>query len=229
MTETNTKSCYSIVAYRSLEKQSHCLSNYISPLFAKVEQLKTSYNEDQQHEKVALVELNQRFSPMLVKLYRLETQNSKFMAEIDELRRQEFIKSINGKEAFELYRLEGDVRRLNYDKVGYESDIERFQLQVEVYHKLDFLQQNATNEKRLKLEQELSQSSTTLAELCKSYATSEQHLESLRKALKDHLRMFMTSTEEWSTLRRKTKELKFDIKMVNVQIQFFKSVYRYVS
>ncbi|CAF3336261.1 unnamed protein product [Rotaria socialis] len=215
----------SSVEYNRIEKPSNYMVYNITPTFVKIEQLKTMYSADHQHEVHALSELNERFRSMLDYIYQLETQNSKYISKLIELRRKVFLASVNGKLSTELTDLHADVREVSYAKISYESEFELFQVQSKMYQQMAQFGQPSVDQGRVKLEQELNQSGSTLANLRTSYASMEQTVVGLRANLKDTLRQYMALTKEWSSLKKQTKELKCSLQVINIQIQFSKTIY----
>ncbi|CAF2051323.1 unnamed protein product [Rotaria magnacalcarata] len=215
----------SSVEYNRIEKHSNYMVYNIMPTFVKMEQLKTMYNADHQHELHALTELNERFRSMLDYIYHLETQNSKYVSKLIELRRRAFLDSVNGRQSTELTDMHADVMEVSYAKINYESELELFQVQSKMYQQMAQFGQHSIDQRRVNLEQELNQSGSALANLRTSYALMEQTVAGLRANLKDTLRQYMSLTKEWSSLKKQTKELKCSLQMINIQIQFSKTIY----
>ncbi|CAF2637954.1 unnamed protein product [Rotaria sp. Silwood2] len=223
--EDNTKTANSSVSYRPLQKHSNYAVHYISSAFVKIEQLKTDLNAEYQYEKHKLIELNEQLRLMVDRAERLESQNSKYSAKLNDLRQQGFFIGITGTKNDEYYRLQNDIMTMNYDKVGYESEIELFQLQTKIYQQMIEFENQSIDEQRLKLEQELNLSASNLVNIHRSYAELEQRVGSYRAACKDSFQQYMKLTNDWSLVRRQTNELKIKVHMSKKNITLSKALY----
>lgn len=221
----STESSHSIMTYSALKSQSKYVVQCISSAFDKVELVKSDFDGEYQKEKHVLTELNEQFRYMIDRVYQLESRNSRYIEKIAELRRQAFMTSISSKHTVELDHTQADVTRINYDKVSYESETEYFQLQCQIYQLMIQGEQRPIDEVRLKFERELNESASNLANLRASYTTLEQQVKTCRATLKNTFNQYMALAKEWSILRKKTKEIQFNIDMVKNQVQFTKNLY----
>ncbi|CAF5013136.1 unnamed protein product, partial [Rotaria magnacalcarata] len=95
--ERNAKNSNSNITYRPLGDDSSYVVRYISSSFVKIQQLKTDFNAQHQHEKDALIELNDKLRLMVDCAQQLESQNSKYITQLADLRRS-LLASANSKE-----------------------------------------------------------------------------------------------------------------------------------
>jgi len=101
-----------------------------------IRQVRTDLHAQNQHERHALTELNERFRLFFDHVQVLESQNSKYAAQIADLRQQSFgISSIDAQSEHYLH-LQSDLATFSYEKVDYAFDFELFQLQIEIYRQM---------------------------------------------------------------------------------------------
>ncbi|CAF1254177.1 unnamed protein product [Rotaria magnacalcarata] len=220
-----TESSNRTAIYQPIEKLSNYQFHYMSPLLVKMEQMKTNFSTDHQYEKYSLTELNQRFRYMLDHIHRLETERSKYIDKLAELRHKAFIASINGKEKQQLTLLKADVVDINCAKLDCESDVEFFQLQTQMYQQVTQVGQQSIEQERLKLEHEVNQSTSALASLRSSYAAMEHTIETLRTAFRDTIKQYTMVAKNLSVVKKQTKALRFSLQIGKIEIQFSKALY----
>ncbi|CAF3469709.1 unnamed protein product [Rotaria sp. Silwood1] len=190
--------------------------------------MKNNFNEEHKHKKHALTELNEQLRLLVGRAQQLELQNEKYTAELAKLRRKSFIISTTSTQNDECNRIQADLMTVNYEKVCYESNIERCQLQLGMYEQSILAEKQWIDEKRLKLEQELIESASTLAKLCTSYAEVSKKLGTSRAACEDTFQQYIRVTNDWSFSKEKTNESKITVQMVKSQAEFRKTLYSYV-
>ncbi|CAF1104190.1 unnamed protein product [Rotaria sordida] len=178
--ENNMTHSKSIITGSSLEEHSNYGFHEISSTTVKIQQLKTDLNAENQYERHALTELNEELRLIVDRAHQLELQNSQYMTKLFNLRQQVFINRITGIQTDEHNHVQTNIIKFNYDKVSYESEIELFQLQSKIYEEMLQFETQSIDEQRLKLEQELKQSSSALIDLRKSYTELEQRVGSFR-------------------------------------------------
>ncbi|CAF3318205.1 unnamed protein product [Rotaria socialis] len=220
-----TKISNEIVAYRPIEKLSNYQFYYISPLSVKMEQLKTSFSTDYQHEKYSLTELNQRFRYMLDHIHRLEMERSKYIAKVAELRQKSVMASINGKEKQQLALLKADVTKINYAKFDCESEVELFELQTQMYQQMAQIGQQSIEQERLKFEHEVNQSTSALASLRASYAAMERTVGTLRTTFRDTIKQYTVVAKDLAVVKKQARALQFSLQMGKLEIKFSKALY----
>ncbi|CAF4933484.1 unnamed protein product [Rotaria sp. Silwood1] len=187
--------------------------------------MKNNFNEEHKHKKHALTELNEQLRLLVGRAQQLELQNEKYTAKLAELRRKSFIISTTSTQNDECNRIQADLMTVNYEKVCYESNIERCQLQLGMYEQSILAEKQWIDEKRLKLEQELIESASTLAKLCTSYAEVSKKLGTSRAACEDTFQQYIRVTNDWSFSKEKTNESKITVQMVKSQAEFRKTLY----
>ncbi|CAF1017062.1 unnamed protein product [Rotaria sp. Silwood1] len=176
---------HSMCTYRPLAEYSDEVAHYISSTFNEIQQFKTDLNTKYQHEKHALTELNELLRCMIDDVERLESQNSQHVTKLVDLRQQSSSISVLNKQNDEYNRIQADIITVNYDTVGYESELELFQLQIKLYQGMIEAEKQSTGNYILKLEEESNQSASTLINLRTSYVEMEQKIASFRSTCKD--------------------------------------------
>ncbi|CAF3435661.1 unnamed protein product [Rotaria socialis] len=220
--EENAKNSNSNITYRPLGDDSRYVVRYISSSFVRIQQLKTDFNAQHQHEKGALIELNDKLRLMVDCAQQLESQNSKYITQLADLRRS-LLASANSKENDQHSRLQADIMQVHHDKVAYESEIEIFQLQGHIYQQMIQVQEQLIGEDRLKLERVLNQSASTLAELRASCVEWEKNIGSFRATREDTFQKYMALAKDWCLMKKRTNEYKISLEMMKIKIQFSKT------
>ncbi|CAF1024786.1 unnamed protein product [Rotaria sordida] len=214
--ENNMTHSKSIITGSSLEEHSNYGFHEISSTTVKIQQLKTDLNAENQHERHALTELNEELRLIVDRAHQLELQNSQYMTKLFNLRQQVFINRITGIQTDEHNHVQTNIIKFNYDKVSYESEIELFQLQSKIYEEMLQFETQSIDEQRLKLEQELKQSSSALIDLRKSYTELEQRVGSFRVECKDTFQnMQMVKTQIEFSKKLYTKFTYFSVDMTD--------------
>ncbi|CAF3572357.1 unnamed protein product [Rotaria sp. Silwood1] len=219
---------HSMCTYRPLAEYSDEVAHYISSTFNEIQQFKTDLNTKYQHEKHALTELNELLRCMIDDVERLESQNSQHVTKLVDLRQQSSSISVLNKQNDEYNRIQADIITVNYDTVGYESELELFQLQIKLYQGMIEAEKQSTGNYILKLEEESNQSASTLINLRTSYVEMEQKIASFRSTCKDTFQQYMRLTNDWSLLKKQIHELKIKVQIMKTQIKFFKTLHSYI-
>ncbi|CAF1079865.1 unnamed protein product [Rotaria sp. Silwood1] len=165
---------------------------------------------------------------MIDRVEQLESLNAKYVAKLADLRGLSFTVGTIGKQNDEHYRLQSDIMAVNFDKVGYESEIELFQLQIKIYQQMIQAENQSIDEQRLKLERELNQSASALVNLRTSYAELGQQVGTYRATCQDMLQQYLRLAKDWSISKKQINELKIRVQMTKNQIKFSKILRSYV-
>ncbi|CAF0983931.1 unnamed protein product [Rotaria sordida] len=86
------------------------------------------------------------------------------------------------------------------------------------------IRKQSSDEQRLKLEQELDQSSSVLLNLRTSYAELRQEIENLRSAHEDTFKQYLTVSQNWSSSKKQTNKLKLNIQSFKKQLVLYKNL-----
>jgi hypothetical protein len=201
----------------------------ISSVFVDIQQLQTDLSAQHQHEKHLLIEVNQRFRIFLDRVQQLELQNAKYVALLANFRRQpsNIISSINTEFDEHYLHLQSDLTTVKYGKVDYEFEFELFRLQVGIYKQLIGIEQEWKDERRLKLEHELNQSSSAVINVRTSYAELEREIESLHAAREDTYQQYLTLTHDWCRSKKQTNEQQLSVQALKNQMVFYKDLRSY--
>jgi hypothetical protein len=224
MEEEKTQDSNSIIAYHFIQETPCCQFDYVSPTLAKIEELETVLSTDYQREKCSLIDLNKKFRYMIDRVQQLESQNAKYMLKVAELRRQEFILNTTSKQSVEINHMHAAVIRHNYDKVSYESELEYFEMESQVYKQVGQFEQRSVE----KLQRELKESSGNLAEIRKQHVALEREVANERAICRKTMHQYMTLAKDLTVLKKEAKELKFSMQLVKYQTEFSQIVYSYV-
>ncbi|CAF3726900.1 unnamed protein product [Rotaria sordida] len=202
--ENNMTHSKSIITGSSLEEHSNYGFHEISSTTVKIQQLKTDLNAENQHERHALTELNEELRLIVDRAHQLELQNSQYMTKLFNLRQQVFINRITGIQTDEHNHVQTNIIKFNYDKFETQS----------------------IDEQRLKLEQELKQSSSALIDLRKSYTELEQRVGSFRveSELESNLKTIQIQHNE--KFEAQTTELQYLYESIMVMVSSVEEIQR---
>jgi hypothetical protein len=195
-----------------------------------VRQLQTDIHARYQHEKNELTELNQRFSLIVDRVRQLELLNSKYVAQIMDFRQKSFGMSRIGTHAqrSEQYlHLQSDLRTISFAKVDCEVDVELLQLQSGMYQQLIDDEQQWQGRDRLKLEQELNRSASTLVTLRASYAKLGQEIECLYATRGDTFKQYLEVTHSWCHAKKQRKQSDLSLQTMKQHTVFYKNISSY--
>ena len=203
---------------------------YISTMFVNIQQVKTNLNAQYQHEKHEFIQLNERLRFFIDRVQQLELQNAKYVAILADFRQQSSGICIFGTEVDERYvHLQADLMAVNYKKIDYEFEFELFQMHSEIYKQLIHVINQSNDEQRLKLQQELDQSSSTLINLRTSYAQLEKKIESLHAEREDTFQQYLKVADNWSHWKKQITELKASVQALKNQHVFYKNLRSHVT
>jgi chromosome segregation ATPase len=226
--EYSTKNDNVVATYLPLGEYPNYSLYYISTMFVNIQQVKTNLNAQHQHEKHELIQLNERLRFFIDRVQQLELQNAKYVAILANYGQQS--SSIFVTEVDERYvHLQADFMAVNYKKIDYEFEFELFQMHSEIYKQLIHVINQSSDEQRLKLQQELDQSSSTLINLRTSYANTQKKIEILHAEREDTLQQYLKVTDNWGHCRKQIAELKISVQAVKNQHVFYKNVRSHVS
>jgi chromosome segregation ATPase len=217
----------SVVTYR---RNAHFGSSiqYTSSVFVNIQQLQTDLQTQYQHEKDALNELNQRFHQFIDRVQLLESQNSKYLAEVIALRRQSSGDSGIDIQMHERFlHAKSDLSTSRIAKVDYESDLEWFQLQIGIYQQLIDTEQQWKDKRCLKLEQELKQWASELIALRTSYAELERTAGHQYAERDNVFKQYMTLTYDWCNLKKQRRRWDVSVDTLKNYIAFYKNLRSY--
>lgn len=217
----------SIVTYRRLEENSNYILRNISLSFVQIQQLKTNLNEEHQHAKHTLIDLNEKLRLLVDHTRQLESGNSQLIPKLSDLRQSSIINAIS-EENDQYNRLETDMLQVSYEKTSYDSELEIFQLESQIYQQMIEIQQQSLDEQKLKLEQLLNQSVSDLASIRTSCGTVEQEVQSAHTERENTFQKYMTLAKELSILRKQTNEYKVNLQMMRTRIKVSKAIMAYV-
>jgi chromosome segregation ATPase len=125
--------------------------------------------------------------------------------------------------------LQADLTTVNYKKIDYEFEFELFQMHSEIYKQLIHVINQSNDEQRLKLQQELDQSSSTLINLGTSYAISQKKIESLHAEREDTFQQYLKVTDNWGHCKKQVTELKASVQALKNQHVFYKNMRSHVT
>lgn len=226
-TEESSANYGSVGAYEQHEGHQLAISAYTSSLVVSIRQLQTEFEAQYQHDKRDLTELNQRFRLLLERIQLLESQSSKYLIQIAELRQAASFGNIDTQWSERYLYLQTDLTTISETKVDLEFDYELNQLQIGIYQQLLDLEQQWTSDSRSKLELELKQSSANLANLRSSYTDLEREIAGLYASREDSLRQYMAVTQKWGSLRKEKKKYNSNLTTLKNQVQCYKNLRTY--
>jgi hypothetical protein len=223
--EENEEDNNSLVSYN--RRNVHLGSNvlYKSSVVLNLRQLQTDLQAQHQHEKVALNELNQRFHLFVDRTHLLQAQNSKYLAEIVNYRRQSSGFSSNDFQWTEHHHSQkSDLTTLCNAKVDCESDFDLFQLHIGIYQQLIDVEQHWKDKRYLKLEQELKHSASDLHTLRISCTELERQIESLYAERTDIFNQYLTVTHDWCLVKKQRKKWYLNVETLKSYVGFYKNL-----
>jgi chromosome segregation ATPase len=200
--------------------------SYTSLLIVNLQQLQTDLQTQHQHEKNALTELNKQFRHFVDHVQLLESQNSKYIVQLADLRRHAPNSSGFDEQYSQVYtHLQSDLMKISKAKVDHEVDLEISQMQVGIYRLLIDTEQQREGEQHSKLEQELIQSSNILNGLRASYADMGQEVGRLHTTRDDMINTYLRLLNDSCSIRKQIKEWELTIHGLKNHILFYKNVH----
>lgn len=225
--EHSSENYGSAAAFEHREQHSSVATFTASSLVISIRQLQTEFEAQYQHDRRELTELNQRFRLLLERVQLLESYNSKYLIQIAELRQASGHGQIDTKWSESYLFLQTDLSSISNTKVDFEFDYELSQLQIGIYQQLFDLEQQWKGDSRLKLEQELKQSSSTLLAVRASYAELEREIAGLQATREDSLKQYLRVTQEWGSLKKEKKKWSMSLQTLKNQVACYKNLRSY--
>ena len=214
-----------VVSYSTLPVSLVSTTMYTSSLIVNLQQLQTDLHAQYQQEKSSLTELNRNFRQFIEHVQTLESQNSKYIAQLADLRRQApHSTGVDDQWNQSYLHLQADLMKLSRIKVDHEMEFEMFQMQVGIYRQLIEVEQQRKDDQRVKLEQELKQSSSSLNTIRKSYAEAEQEVERLSASRLDLTNKYLKLTHDWHSVKKQGNEWQMSTQSLKASIQFYKNL-----
>jgi uncharacterized protein (UPF0335 family) len=228
--EYSTENDNAMATYLPLGEYPNYSLYYISTMFVNIQQVKTNLNAQHQHEKQELIQLNERLRFFIDRVQQLELENAKYAAKLAEIRQKSSSIGIFGTEVDERHiHIQADLMTVNYKKIDYELEFELFQMHSEIYKQLIHVLNQSNDEQRLKLQQELDQSSSMLINVRTSYANSQKQIEILHAEREDTFQQYLKVTDNWGQWKKQIIELTVSIQALKNQHVFYKNIRSYVS
>ncbi|CAF1231078.1 unnamed protein product, partial [Didymodactylos carnosus] len=226
--EGDNKNNNSIVTYHRRDAHSDSNVYYTSSAVINIQQVQTDLHAQHQHEKHALADLNQRLRLFVDRAQQLEAQNSKYIAQLANFRRQPSgISNIDAQSTERYVHLQSDLTTISYAKVDYEFDFEVFQMQIGIYQQLIDVEQQWKDDGRLKLEQELKQLGSVLITLRTSYAELGREVESLSATREDIFKQYLRLIHDWCSMKKQRKRWDLSLQTLKSHIVFYKNLRSY--
>jgi chromosome segregation ATPase len=198
---------------------------YTSSVVINFHQLKTDLYAQHHHEKDALDQLNQRFHRFVDRIQLLQSQNSKYIAAIADLKREFSGSSSIDVQSDEHYlSIKSNLLTLNIGKVDYEFDLEMFQLQIQIYQHLIETEKQGKNQRILKLEEELKQSASVLITLRTSYAELQRQVENHNVENEDLLKEYLKLTHHLCDVKKQRQKSDLNVETWKSYIEFYKNL-----
>ncbi|CAF0936215.1 unnamed protein product [Rotaria sordida] len=223
--DENKKNENIVATYHRRDVQFDSAPSYTSSLVVHLRQLQQDFQTQHQHEKHALNELNERLRHFIDRVQHLEAQNAKYITQIVNFRRARSDSSGADIEWNERYlHLQSDLIAASHGSIDCGLEIEMYQLQTAIYQQLIGLEQEWKDDRRSKLEQELNQSSLTLNSVRASNSELGREVESLYAARNDTYQKYLRLTQDWSHMKRQSKEWALNMQLLKNQIAFYKNL-----
>ena len=198
---------------------------YTSSLIVNLQQLQTDLHAQYQQEKNTLTELNRHFRLFIEHVQGLESQNSKYISLLVDLRRQTpHTAGFDDQWSHSYLHLQAELTKMSRSKGDHDLEVELFQMQIGIYRQLIDVEQQRKDDQRVKLEQELKQSSSALNTLRKSYTEAEQEVERLSAARLDLSNKYLRLTHDWHNVKKQGNEWQLSTQSLKACIQFYKNL-----
>lgn len=213
------------VTYHHRDAQSDIAPSYTSTLFVQLQQLQKDLQVQYQNEKHELTTLNDRFRHFIDRVQKLEAANAKYLAQLANYRGPPPDFGGADIEWNERYlHLQSDLTAINHGMLDFGLEVEMYQLQAAIYQQLIDVEQQYKDDRHIKLEQELNQTSAALNSLRVSNAELGREVENLFTARDDAYKQYLRLTHEWSRLKKQSKEWDLNKQLLKNQIAFYKSL-----
>jgi chromosome segregation ATPase len=196
---------------------------YTSSIVVNLRQLQTDLQSQHQHDKDTLNELNQRFQIFIDRIQTLQSQNSKYLLAIAELRRQ--FTGVSTSDIEQNY----SSSRTNFSsiystKIDYESDYELFRFQSDIYQRLIEIEQQSKDRRIVKLEEELKQSKSILINTRTSYEQLQKEIENIYADNADLTKQYLALTHEWCSMRKQRKKWDLSMETLKSYVGFYRNL-----
>ncbi|CAF4796058.1 unnamed protein product [Rotaria sp. Silwood1] len=211
---------------RDLESQStvHC------PFIPSVnyQQLQIDLRAQREHEKDTLNELNQRLKLFTERVQLLQSDNSKYLTDISNLRQ-----NLSGLSNIDVtwderhLPLNSSCSTLTNDKINFNSDFEMYQLQSGIYQTLIEIQQDSKDKRIFALEEELKQSASQLTSLRSSYTNLGRDIEDNYNERDNLLKQYLSLTHDFAKLIKQRQQLNLSVETLKRHISFYKNLSSY--
>lgn len=204
------------------------IAQHTSSIVINLRQLQTDLQVQHQHEKDALNELNQRLQIFNDRIQSLQSQNSKYLVAIADLRRQ--FSGVSTTDIEENYfSSKSNFSSVYSTKIDYELDFELYRLQADIYQRLIEIEQQSKDKRILKLEEELKQSKSTLLNLRTSYDQLQKGVENLYADNGDLVNQYLALTHEWCNMRKQRKKWDLSMETLKSYIGFYRNLRSHFS
>jgi len=201
-----------------------------SSVIVNLRQLQVDLQTQHQHEKGALNELNQRLQLLLERIQLLQSQKSKYLTAITDLRRQFSGTNVIDVQWEENYlSLQSNFSTVENTKIDSEWDFELFQLHIGIYQQLIEIEQQSRNKRIPLLEDELKQSASVLITLRTSYEQLQREVERLHTESEDLLKQYLTLARDWCNMKKQQKKWNLSVVTLKNCIAFYKKLRSYSS
>ena len=221
----SSKNNDSLVSYHRDDTSFDSPVSYTSSLIVNIRQLHTELHTQYEHEKHTLTELNKHFRAFVDRVQALESQNSKYVAQLADYRRHSSRDHrFDAQGSGDFLHINSDLMSISHAKLDYESQAELFDLQMGIYRQLIDDEQKWKNDQHAKLEQELKHSSMALAHLRQSSTELGQEVGGLFAARQDVFNKYLAIIHDWCSVRKQTKEWQLTLQMLKSHILFYKSI-----
>ncbi|CAF1080098.1 unnamed protein product [Adineta steineri] len=217
----------SLVTYR---RNAHFGSSvqYTSSIVINLRQCQSDIQTQYQHEKDALNELNQRFHIFVDRVKYLESQNSKYLAELAAFQRPTLRdSSIDLKSSEYYFNTQSDISTLRSAQIDCESDFEWSKFQIGIYQQLFDTEQQWKEKRFIQLEQELKQLADELVNIRSSYTELERRTINQYTERDDIFKQYLALTHEWCNIRSQRKKWDLSMETLKTYIAFYKNIRSY--
>ncbi|CAF3506013.1 unnamed protein product [Rotaria socialis] len=223
--DENNKNDNTVVTYQRRDVQLDPAPSYTSSLIVNLRQLQNDFQTQYQHDRHALNELNERLRHFVDRVQQLEAQNAKYNAQIISTRRP--TPDLNGAdiEWNERYlHLQSDLIAVSHGSIDFGLEVEMYQLQTAIYQQLIEVEQQWKDDRRSKLEQECNQTALALNSLRASNSDLGREVETFSAARNDASQKYLRLTQDWSRMKKQSKEWALNMQMLKNQVAFYKNL-----
>ncbi|CAF3243820.1 unnamed protein product [Rotaria sp. Silwood2] len=192
------------------------------------QQLEIDLQAQHQHEKDSLNQLNQRLKLFTDRVQLLQIDNSKYIAEISNLREHvSGFSSIDVSWDEHYLSLNSNFSMLANEKINFDSDFELYQLQIRIYETLIEMQQNSRDKQIFALEEELKQSASQLTTLRTSYTNLGENIDGNYAERDSLLKRYLSLAHDWCNVMKQQQHLNLSVQTLKRHIVFYKNISSY--